>query len=60
LKISEKKNSEIQVAVANQKFPNSIGNGQGNNPETGLLCPQISSNVGWSSREEPFVNQYVD
>jgi len=30
--------------VASQKFPNSIGNGQGNNPETALPCPQISSN----------------
>jgi len=39
------KNSEIQAAMASQKFPNSIGNGQGNNPETTLPCPQISSNV---------------
>jgi len=38
------KNSEIQAVVAVQKFPDSIGNGQGNSPETGLPCPQISSN----------------
>jgi len=37
-------NSEIQAAVASQKFPDSIGNGQGNSPETALPCPQISSN----------------
>jgi len=31
------------TAVAGQKFPDSIGNDQGNSPETGLPCPQIFS-----------------
>jgi len=38
-------NSKFQVV--GQKFPNSIGNSQGNNPEMTLLCPQISSNASF-------------
>jgi len=47
LKNFEKKNSKnpkIQAAVAGQKSPNNIGNGQGNSPKSALPCPQISSN----------------
>jgi len=31
--------------MADQKFPNNIGNNQGNSLETALPCPQISSTV---------------
>jgi len=53
-KIFKKKfpqNSEFQVAMAGQKFSDSIGNGQGNNPEMALPCHQISSNESTHSME---------